>query len=333
MKPTVLILIILLIISCSDTDRTVALTGEIINPTEEMVWITINDSMRYSTRLDENNKFAFELKIPEPNKYRFDHGGHTFVFLKPGSSLHLTIDTKDFDGAISYDGTDLEENEYLKKSILISERLQANRFNIPNLNESEFDSLITNTLGVWKNSLLAMKNIENEQYSRFRAAELKEINKINTIANDYYKSMKLLTPGNKAIDFKIEDIYGKEYTLNDFKNKVVCIDVWASWCTACLKEMPYFEKLADKYQNHNIVFLTISVDDKADTWKKLLKARNRQVNQFWANGGQRSDFFKNYQLRDLPVYIVIDKKGKIFKSRASRPSENLEEAIIDALNI
>jgi thiol-disulfide isomerase/thioredoxin len=334
MKTTALILVIsLLIISCSDKNKMVTLTGEIINPTEEMVWITINDSTQLSTKLDENNKFSVELNIAEANKYRFDHGGHTFVFLKPGSSLRLTLDTEDFDRAISYSGTDLEENEYLKKRILIVEELQVNRFNIPNLNESEFDSLISNTLGEWKESLLDLKNIEKEQYSGFKEAELKEINKINTIASDYFNSMKKLTPGNEAIDFKVEDIHGKEYTLKDFKDKVICIDVWASWCSACLKEMPYLEKLENKFKNHDIEFLVVSVDDKNDVWRKLLKERNMHGNQFWANGGQKSDFFKNYQLRDLPVYIIIDKEGKIFKSRASRPSENLEEVIINALNI
>jgi hypothetical protein len=113
------LVISLLIISCSDKNKTVTLTGEIINPTEDMVWITINDSTQLSTKLDENNKFTFELNITEATKYRFDHGGHTFVFLKPGSSLRLTLDTEDFDRAISYSGTDLEENEYLKKRILM----------------------------------------------------------------------------------------------------------------------------------------------------------------------------------------------------------------------
>jgi thiol-disulfide isomerase/thioredoxin len=333
MKPTALILIIsLLIISCSDEDKTVTFTGEIINPTEEMVWITINDSTQLSTKLDENNKFAFELNITEANKYRFDHGGHTFIFLKPGSSLHLTLDTEDFDGAIIYSGTDVEENEYLKKRILIEQGLQANRFKIPNLNESEFDSLITNTLDVWKKSLLEFKNIEKEQYTRFKEDELKEINNISTIASDYYKSMKKLTPGNEAIDFRIEDIHGKEYTLKDFKDKVICIDVWASWCSACLKEMPYLEMLENKFKNHDIKFIVVSVDDREDMWRKLLKERNMHGNQYWAKGGQKSDFYLNYQLRDLPVYIIIDKEGKIVKSRAPRPSENLEEVIIEALN-
>jgi thiol-disulfide isomerase/thioredoxin len=334
MKYSALILIIpLLIISCSGENRTAIFTGEIINPTEEMVWITINDSTQLSSKLDSNNKFTFELNITEANKYRFDHGGHTFVFLKPGSSLHLTLDTKDFDGAITYDGTDLEENEYLKKRILITEILQANRFSIPNLNESEFDSLLTNTLGVWKKSLLDLKNIEKEQYARFKEDEFKELNEIDTIVYDYYKSMKKLTPGNKAIDFRVEDIHGNEYTLKDFKDKVICIDVWASWCSACLKEMPYLEKLENKYKDNDIEFIVVSVDDKEYTWKKIIKERSLHGNQYWANGGQNSDFFKNYQLRDLPVYIVIDKEGKIVKSRASRPSENLEEVLIEAMNI
>jgi len=169
-------------------------------------------------------------------------------------------------------------------------------------------------------------------YANFKNDELEELNKINTIVTDYYKSMIHLRPGNDAIDFKVIDKNGEEYSLQNFKNKVVCIDVWASWCTACLKEMPYFEKLADKYKNQNIAFIAISVDDKKDTWENLLKKRNAHGLQLWAKGGSKSDFFKNYQLNDLPVYIVIDKKGKIVKSRASRPSENLEKVIIEAMN-
>lgn len=330
---TALIIVSLILASCNSNKNHVTFTGEIINPTLDRVWITINDSTQLSAKLDENNKFAFELNITKANKYRFDHDGHTFVFLKPGSSLHLILDTKDFDGAITYSGTDLAENEYLKKRLLIMEGLQANRFKIPNLSKSEFDSLINNTLGVWEKTLLNLKGIESEEYAEFKQEELQELNKINTIVSDYYQSMIRLTPGNEAIDFRLENIHGKEYSLKDFKNKVICIDVWASWCAACLKEMPYLEKIKNKFKNQDIEFIVVSVDDKEDVWRKLLKERDLQGNQFWAKGGQQSDFFRNYQLKDLPVYILIDKKGKIVKSRASRPSENLEEEIIEALNI
>lgn len=328
---TLIIAITLFITSCSQENKQVTFTGQIINPTSDMVWLTVNDST-ISTKLDGNNEFIFKIDITEANRYRFDHGGHTFVFLKPSSILHLTLDTKDFDRSITYKGTALEENEYLKKRLLLKEALENNRLEIPNMSESEFESTINSTLGIWKKTLLELKDIDSKMYANFKNDELEELNKINTIVTDYYKSMIHLRPGNDAIDFKVIDKKGKEYSLQDFKNKVVCIDVWASWCTACLKEMPYFEKLADKYKNQNIAFIAISVDDKEDTWEKLLKERDAHGLQLWAKGGRQSDFFKNYQLNDLPVYIVIDKNGKIVKSRASRPSENLEEVIIETMN-
>ena len=256
--------------SCNNNNDQVSFTGEIINPTVDMVWITINDSL-LSTKLDENNKFMFKLDITEVISYRFDHGGHTLVFLKSGSNLHLTLDTKDFDGSITYRGTDLEENEYLKKRMLIKECLEDNRFEIPNMSKNEFDSTINNTLGVWEKSLLELKDIESDEYAKFKKNELEELDEINTFVHDYYNSMLKLTPGNKAIDFMVEDINGKEYSLSDFPNKAVCIDVWASWCSACLKEMPYLDKLADKYRNRDIEFLVVSVDDKEEIWRKLLK--------------------------------------------------------------
>lgn len=328
---TLLIVIILSIASCTQENKQVTFTGEIINPTSDMVWLSVNDST-LSTKLDENNKFEFKIDITEANKYRFDHGGFTYIFLKPGSILHLTLDTKDFDKSIFYSGTALEENEYLKKRLLLKESLEKNRFKIPNMSENEFQSTMDNTLGKWEKTLLELKNIDSKEYSNFKNAELEEINKINSLVTDYYKSMLNLRPGKDAIDIKVIDQNGREYSLKDFKNKVVCIDVWASWCSACLKEMPYYEKLAEKYKNYDIAFIAISVDDKEEIWKKLLKERDIHGLQFRAEGGSQSDFFKNHQLNDLPVYIVIDKNGKIVKFRASRPSESLEEEIIAAVD-
>ncbi len=330
---TLVFITTLFFVSCNTKNDQVVFTGQIINPTVDMVWITINDSLQLSTKLDENNKFEFKLDIREANRYRFDHGGHTFVFLKPGSVLDLTLDTKHFDESITYSGTNVKENEYLKKRLLLIEGLSDNRFEIPNMSKNGFDSIINNTLGVWKKSLFELKDIESDEYAKFKKNELEELDEINTVIHDFYNSLVKLRPGNKAIDFIVEDIHGREYSLKDFKNKVVCIDVWSSWCSACLKEMPYLEKLENKYKKHDIEFIVVSVDDKEDVWRKLLKERDLHGNQYWSKGGQKSNFFKNYQLKDLPVYIVIDKNGKIVKPRAPRPSENLEDVIIKALNI
>lgn len=175
-RPTISILIfinILILVSCNNKNDQVTFTGQIINPTTDMVWITVKDSI-ISTKLDENNKFTFELELIEANKYRFEHGGWTYVFLNPGSNLHITIDTKDFDNSITYRGTTIEENEYLKKRILLKESLEDNRFEIPNMNKDEFDNALNSTLGVWEKTLLKLSSIESSEYTKFKKAELEE---------------------------------------------------------------------------------------------------------------------------------------------------------------
>jgi len=325
------LVISLLVASCMNINSEVTLSGEIINPVTNMIWIETNDTT-LSTNLDQNNKFKISFNISEAKSYRFDHGGHTYIFLKPGCNLDLTINTKDFDKSIKYEGDFLEENEYLKKRILIKENLQARRFDLPNMNEDEFEITLENTLGEWKNSLHRLRNIDKKDYAAFKKHELTELEKLNSIVREYYQGLSKLTPGNEAIDFNLVDINGNIYSLNRFNDKAICIDVWASWCQACMKELPYFMELEKKYKNQEIVFIGVSIDDNRSVWEESLLNKEIEGIQLWAQNGTLSEFYNDYKLTDIPAYILIDKKGKIVKSRASKPSENLEEDVIHALN-
>ncbi len=48
--------------------------------------------------------------------------------------------------------------------------------------------------------------------------------------------------GDMALDFKLKEVRGNgnDYSLSDFKGKVVLLNLWASWCTGCKEEMPHF---------------------------------------------------------------------------------------------
>src|SRR5690242_10145003 len=53
--------------------------------------------------------------------------------------------------------------------------------------------------------------------------------------------------GSRLPDFSARDLRGRRISSADLHGKVVLIDFWATWCQPCKKEMPGYQKLADRY--------------------------------------------------------------------------------------
>ena len=66
--------------------------------------------------------------------------------------------------------------------------------------------------------------------------------------------------GDQSPDFEYEDKDGKIYSLKDFRGKYVLIDFWATYCAPCKKEIPYLEKIQEKFKKKNIFFVSIAID-------------------------------------------------------------------------
>ena len=55
-----------------------------------------------------------------------------------------------------------------------------------------------------------------------------------------------------------------------FRGKYVYIDLWASWCVPCCREVPHLQKLEKELENKDVVFLSISIDQNPSAWKKKM---------------------------------------------------------------
>lgn len=65
----------------------------------------------------------------------------------------------------------------------------------------------------------------------------------------------------KAPDFTLKDLSGQARTLSRaYRDKVVLIDFWATWCVPCVKELPYLQGLQDRYGARGLEVLAISID-------------------------------------------------------------------------
>ena len=153
-----------------------------------------------------------------------------------------------------------------------------------------------------------------------------------TLQKKYDKKVIIL-PGNIAPDFSGKTLEGKLISLKNFNGKVVYVDIWASWCGPCLKEIPYAKKLHGAFQEDKVIFLNVSIDRSREAWKKMLDNEKDWLGTHIILDQREHDTFaRNYKLGGIPRYLLIDQTGKIVSADASRPSsKSIKEEITSLL--
>lgn len=130
-------------------------------------------------------------------------------------------------------------------------------------------------------------------------------------------------------EFVFKTREGQEARLQDFRGKYVVIDVWASWCYPCKKEYPNVKKMAEKYQEKNIVFVGISCDQSERRWMDEMGFIHMTGHQWWITPG--NDFMTAFEVGAIPRLILLDKKGRVAKWKLPAPSDPEFERILSKL--
>jgi thiol-disulfide isomerase/thioredoxin len=209
----------------------------------------------------------------------------------------------------------------------------------------------------WNNTLESFEIINNEinnqkikdelayatmKFAIYRTRNLDEVyNKYMSIENneDYrkeleetYINLKKISKGTISPAFELYDINDKLVRLKDLKGKLVYIDIWATWCIPCVQEIPALKKLEEELKNKNIYFVSICVSDTKGRFGKMVKEKELKEIQLFAPDDNIS-FFKEYLLKGIPRYILIDKDGKIIDANTYKPSDpKLKELILENMN-
>lgn len=146
-----------------------------------------------------------------------------------------------------------------------------------------------------------------------------------------YNSISKLLPGVEATDFTMKDVNGKDIQFRSVigQGKITYIDFWATWCGPCCAEIPYVEKLVEKYKNNpKIEFVSISLDKDLNKWHAKLDKDKPQWRQFVIPENFKSDFAIEYNIKAIPRFMLFDAEGKIITINAECPSApNIEEII------
>lgn len=139
--------------------------------------------------------------------------------------------------------------------------------------------------------------------------------------------------GNPAPSFEFLDHNDQKVSLQSLRGKYVYIDVWATWCKPCVAEIPSLKKVEEEFHNQNIVFVSVSIDNLKDKqkWKKFIQEKGLKGIQLQADNAWESQFVKDYVVRGVPKFVLIDPNGIIIDPDAPRPSDSRLSRILKRL--
>ena len=113
------------------------------------------------------------------------------------------------------------------------------------------------------------------------------------------------------------------------KGKTILIDIWAGWCSDCIKGMPKVKKLQKKHEN--VVFLFLSLDKTTKNWKKAIKTFKVKGEHYYLASGWKGAFCSTIDLDWVPRYIIINPEGEIVLYKAIKADDPRIENILQGL--
>ena len=149
--------------------------------------------------------------------------------------------------------------------------------------------------------------------------EIKNLAKETRISIEY----RLLT--KKIKDFSFPDRNGKQISLTSLNDKVVIIELWATWCGPCIKEMPKIPRLREL--NPNIEFYSISLDKTSDKMTKFVdKNKYEWPIVFGGDEESNEELHRYFNIVAIPKYYTVDRNGTIINV-----ADKLDEDFIKSL--
>ena len=171
-------------------------------------------------------------------------------------------------------------------------------------------------------------------------ALVKQLVKDNDLLNTLSKHIDLVNKLKAGQPFPalpaLTDLNDKEvkYEQLPLKGKLLFIDIWATYCPDCRKELPALEALQEDYKTEPITFVSISVDRDKEAWKAMVKEKKLRGIHLYASPETKELFKELYDLRSIPRYMLIDEKGNIINANLPMPSDkNLKELITATLRV
>lgn len=129
-----------------------------------------------------------------------------------------------------------------------------------------------------------------------------------------------------APGFTLENLMGEQSSLQDYQGKIVLLTFWTTWCEPCKYELPYFQKIYEKYSSYGLVVLAVNVKETYARASNYVKTQEYTFPVLLDADGVVA---QEYCVPAFPSTILIDKQGIIRNGKvgAFRDMQEIEDAL------
>lgn len=137
----------------------------------------------------------------------------------------------------------------------------------------------------------------------------------------------------RPLEIQLKDVLGNTVRLSDYRGKIVFLNFWATWCPACVIEMPSMEKLYRKLKDKDFVMVAINLQETPAQVKSFFEKLELSFSSLLDSNGEIGTWFA---VNALPTTFILDKDGRIIgkalgpREWDSRASIALFEHLIDS---
>ena len=309
----------------------VTISGQIENPhNSKTLKIFQGRAFEKVITLSDDGTFKDTLKVTEGD-YNIQHGDqYGVMYLKNDNESTFNTDYKDFAKSMVFGGDGEDTNNFSIKSFLVSNDYFTEEL-IANGNETDLNMAVKNYRTAYDKLKKTYADVDSTHVASMDKNVEGRIQQLTNFLKPKFAIRNTLPKGAASPSFMdYENFKGGNTSLSDLKGKYVYLDIWATWCGPCIREIPALKNVEKQFEGKNIEFVSISVDEgrgyKGDAaaayegWKKMIADKDLGGTQLLADNGFRSQFIQDYKINGIPRFILIDPNGNIVSADAPRPS-------------